>query len=355
MTSPGAAQQTSNQVIINLTMTEAKARAVPWQRGAGPSGPIGQLLDTKQITHRDLAWAVRAAYDPRVRQAAQTLLAYWIAQPETVEATRRYGPEVVLGSHYLADQELDHAGAVFFYGGFATGAGIFLVLIIVQSILSALIQGLAEGRLNPILILAIIFIVVVSGATAWWIYIQMRRHLSAFRAFRTGREGEEAALEKLRAALDNRWAIFRSLQLPGRKDDCDLILVGPGGVWLLEIKAYHGTVRAQGKRWERQTKGGWTVLDENPSQQVRRMAIRLNDFLQRQGIKRWVETAVVLAEPQPVSNFESSEVPVWLVAQLEERAVALSTRKPPTEAEIAQVVNMLKAAAAKSLEKETTV
>lgn len=353
MTSAGAAQQNPKQVVLNLTMTEAEARTVPWQ-GSGPSSPIGQLLDEKQISHRDLAWAVRHAFNPRVREAARTLLAYWIGAPETTEATLRYGPEVVLGSHYLADQEMDHAGQLFFYAGFAGGAGIFLVLIIAQSIVSAMIQGLAGGRLNPVLIAAIVFMVVAGGAIAWWLYKEMRRQLNAFRSFRAGREGEEATLEKLRAALDNRWTIFRSLQLPGRKDDCDLILVGPGGVWLLEVKAYRGTIRVQGKQWERQTTQGWAALDENPSQQVSRMAVRLNDFLQRQGINRWVETAIVLAEPQPISNLESSEIPVWLLPQLEEQAAKLSTRKPPTDKEIEQVVKIFKDTAAKQLDKEKT-
>jgi hypothetical protein len=287
-----------------------------------------------------------------VREAARTLLAYWIGQPETIETTGRYGPEVIVGSHYLAERELEHAGMFFAYAGFAYGAGILLLIDIVRSIVWPAIQGLAAGRLDPVLILVIIFTLVVGGGVAWWLYREMRRQLNAFRTFRAGREGEEATLEKLRAALNNRWTIFRSLQLPGRSDDCDLILVGPGGLWLLEVKAYRGTIRVQGKKWERQTKRGWTALDENPSEQVSKRAVRLNYFLQGQGINRWVETAIVLAEPQPVSNLEASVIPVWLLPQLEEHAAALSTRKPPTEKENEQIMNVLKEVAVKQLARE---
>ncbi len=84
----------SKRIVVELTMTVEEARKVIWQ-GGGPREPIGLLLDNNQIGYRDLAWAVDKAYNPRVRAAARTLLANWLGQPATIEATRRFGPEVI--------------------------------------------------------------------------------------------------------------------------------------------------------------------------------------------------------------------------------------------------------------------
>ena len=66
LTSP---PESAYQVTISLTMSLAAARQVIWQ-GRGPREPIGQLLDSKQIGYRDLAWAVDGAYKPEVPEAA---------------------------------------------------------------------------------------------------------------------------------------------------------------------------------------------------------------------------------------------------------------------------------------------
>ncbi|MBI5876096.1 MAG: NERD domain-containing protein [Chloroflexi bacterium] len=342
---------TPTRVSIDLTMSEAEARATLWQ-GRGPREPMGRMLDSKQLDSNDLAWAIGHAYNPQVRAAARTLLALWIGKPATEKETERFGPEVIIGSHYLEEQETDNLTQFAFYAGFGYGVvaiggcafGLPLIALFIISVIS--------GQPNAVLALELVAVLVVFGGVALELYRRMRRNALAFRSFRAGRKGEEAALEILRAALDNRWTIFRSLHVPGHQSDCDLILVGPSGVWLLEVKAYRGTLRVDGRRWERQTKRGWRTLEENPSDQVARNATRLNDFLQRQGIKRWIDTAIVLAEPQPISNLEGSEIPIWLLPQLENKVAKLTTRNLPNDADLAKIVKILTDVAAKQLAKE---
>ena len=151
--------------------------------------------------------------------------------------------------------------------------------------------------------------------------------------------------------LDNSWIIIRNLQLPDRKDDIDIALVGPGGVWALEVKAFRETVRVANGTWERQTKRGWKRLDKNPSKQVTDNAVRLNHFLQQQGITRWVEKAVILSEPQAISNFEHAE-DVWIQPQVESNVASLSTRTPPTEDEIKRIVGLFRELAMKQIATE---
>jgi hypothetical protein len=85
-----------------------------------------------------------------------------------------------------------------------------------------------------------------------------KQELDLYRSFRKGRQGEEAVVEKIRSALDNRWTIFRNLHLPDRKDDLDVVLVGPDGVWTVEVKAYEGTVRVANGSGRQTRKAGLT-------------------------------------------------------------------------------------------------
>ncbi len=57
----------------------------------------------------------------------------------------------------------------------------------------------------------------------------------------------------------------------------------------------------------------------------------------------------MLSEPQPISNFESSEAPIWLLPTIEETAANLSTRTPPNQKEIEQINLILEALADKQL------
>jgi hypothetical protein len=326
----------AKQVVVELTMTLEEARQVIWQ-GRGSHEPMGKLLDSKQLDRGDLAWAVDMGYEPKFREAARTLLAYSIGQP----GSSGYGPRVVEGSHYLEEQESLSMGIIMGLLGCVIGIAVANLAFAFQQILSGQNWlGVAIGLVITLLIIGLMF----------WFYI--KREVGKYRTFRFGREGEEEVVERLRASLDNRWTIFRNLHLPGHDDDIDIVLVGPGGVWAVEAKSSRATVRAQGMKWEMQKKSGWVDVRGNPSFQVTKDAKQLNDFLKRQGIVRWVERAIALAESQPITNFVNSEIPIWLLPTIEERAKNLSTRTPPTESEISKIVEILKDLATKQIAKE---
>ncbi len=333
----------SKQVIVNLTMTVEEARQVIWQ-GGGPREPVGHLLDTNQIGYRDMAWAVDKAYSPRVRAAARTLLAYWLGEPATLEATRRFGPEVIEGSHYLEDQEIDGLAYTVMY----MMTGLFVVFLAAWNAFQQILVNRAGPIPLPVTIVINLLIAAVAGL---WAYRKTMQEFLRWKNSRIGRKGEETVIESLRTSLDHHWTVFKNLRLPDRKDDIDIALVGPGGVWALEVKAFRETVRVVNGAWERQTKRGWKRLDKNPSKQATDNAVRLNRFLQQQGINRWVEKAVILSEPQAICNFEHAE-DVWILPQIEDKATNLSTRTPPTEDEAKRIVDLFRELATKQIAAE---
>lgn len=334
------AQRDSRRIVVELTMTVEEARQVNWYR-RGVWESFGRLLDTKQINERDLAYAVAQGNTPEVRASALTLLAHWLGQPATLEATKRYGPEVLEGSHYLEDKELESL----WVSGFTVGAFLLAVVMLVIQLLI-----LALGHKASMFVIGLNVVAGIAFFSAF--FYRIRRSISDYVSFRRGREGEDRVVEGLRTALDHSWTVFRNLRLPDRKDDLDIVLVGPGGVWVIEVKAYRGTLRFRNGKWERQTKTGWANLRENPSSQVTGNAKRLNDYLKRQGLVRWVERAVALAEAQPVSNFEANEIPIWLPPTIEDHVAKLATRTPPTEKELEQITALLKSLAERQIARE---
>ncbi len=113
-------------------------------------------------------------------------------------------------------------------------------------------------------------------------------------------------------------------------------------MWVVQVKATNAPLRVHEGQWQVRRGGHWVAAKPDPGAQVTRQATALNDFFKRQGITRFVECAIALAQPQPFDHFTSSEIPVWLPFDLEQRAQALATRRPPNADELGQINDLLR-------------
>lgn len=135
--------------------------------------------------------------------------------------------------------------------------------------------------------------------------------------YRKGQLGEERVLDMMYRVLDGNWWLFTNLELPGRKTDLDMVLVGPTGVWVIEIKALQGRYRNKGNHWEYEGRRWWPT-SFNPTKQVKRNAITLSHMLRSQRIEQWVSPALVWANPESEVVLEYPDVPVWTLEHLPE-------------------------------------
>src|SRR5262249_28170863 len=93
-------------------------------------------------------------------------------------------------------------------------------------------------------------------------------------------EREGGILTIINKALDGSWFLFQNVVLPGRKKaDLDSVLVGPTGVWVLEVKNFSGEYRNIGEHWEYRTGKCWKLDRSSPSRQAQNNAVRLSNFL----------------------------------------------------------------------------
>lgn len=356
-TSGASTAKPPERAVLTPMMSVAEAEQVPFQ--GRRKGPMGQLFRNGEIDAKDLLWELNNANRPDAREAARVLLIHHLGEPEVIQATQRYGPHVYGESKHLEEKQYDNLIDAILYGSIGSLLAAFVLTWVINSMSGILLNG------TPWLLglTVIVLLLIPSIPLAWWFNRRIQNKISEYRNYRSGREAEETVLEALRANLDNRWTIFRSVVLPGSDKhkgggDTDVILVGPSGVRVLEIKSHKSTLRVANTEWQYQTKNKWKTLRPDPSAQARGNAASLNDYLNRHGItKLWVEPVVVLTEPQPVTNFADRRR-IWLHFDLQSKIRDLSSgvnceAKPLDDANCRRIVSSLQKLVPKSANTET--
>jgi hypothetical protein len=322
-----ADDRAAQHVLVALPVPLEKARAEQWEIRYGPTvgakGTMGELLDSKTMDIVDLAYIIKRRPSPAKVAAALTLLAHQLGEPQTIKNALRYGPKVLGDNKYLEEQQYSSIFTAFIYGAL----GAFVVVGLSLTFLWNAAQRVFGGEYW--LVTATALLIVLIGLVlpiGWYARRKWTQELANFRAYRDGREGEEWTVDAVRATLDSRWTAFRGVKLPGRKSDIDLVLIGPPGVWALEIKSYNARIRVQGSKWEYLKGAKWRSLDGNPVGQVRTNAQQLRYFLEEHGVKLHVNAAVLITTPQQVSNFGPTDEPVWLSYEIENQLNQLNNQ-----------------------------
>jgi hypothetical protein len=321
-------------VALSTGMTLGQARAVNWSP-RNVNRPIGEALDEKIITLRDLAWAMESAFDARIRDAARTILITHLVGAEPKEPPPPL--KVIIGSDFSEWQE--RRSLLFF--SFVTGAALTLLLVLVIVDLAVLVFSVTykQQLFNQICFPLLVIVGIIWAVSRWNLGFADQAE-----QYRLGRWGEEDVVDQLRLLLDGRWTLFRNLEWPNRKwGDVDLVLVGPGGVWAFEVKAYSGQIRNIGDRWEKKGRWGWRRLTKHPGQQASRNAARLKEYLRDQGIDvGWVQAAVIWASEEGTLTVSDPATPVWTLEELPDHVEEIWQNRNLSEETVQKVVEVLR-------------
>jgi serine/threonine protein kinase len=115
--------------------------------------------------------------------------------------------------------------------------------------------------------------------------------------FEHERRGLEAIREKLPDADPWRaWSNFTFTANTGHVREVDLLVVAPGGVCMIELKNWHGSVINDNGTWVQTTPSGYRRAHGNPLHLVSRKARELAGLLGRNGKRVWVGEAVCFTE-----------------------------------------------------------
>ncbi len=183
--------------------------------------------------------------------------------------------------------------------------------------------------------------VVVQGSKYLW-----ESRWSHLPSFEQGREGEERVVNSLVNTLDKDWYIFRNFVLPTEDEDIDVVLVGPAGVFAMEVKACSGEVQFEKSRCYVRTAHGRLYRQRRGTNgQVRHSAIKLNGFLKEHGIdtQHFVKPMVVMAGELSVEA-ASTRADVCTVTNLRPRLGKLTSRPAFTPGQVRRIAGVLQTA-----------
>jgi hypothetical protein len=360
---------------MTLSVDKQKQEAVALEQGIVPlplqqaenttwtvrrPGPSRGRTDTMATLYRDadmdigdFAWIILNWSDPVKKRAAYTLLTDKLKQPQITQSVLRHGPEVLSGGTYLEEQQYESM----YFGLFSAFWGVVFGVLLIGSIVWGAAGLILQGHPWPATVsAAVIVIAILVTPIALYARYDFKKETRKSRDFRIGREGEAWVAERVSAKLDSRWTVFRNLKLPTHEGDCDFVLVGPPGIYVLEVKAYGGTLRVNNGVWEAQSGRKWRTLSQNPQAQATRGAVDIKNWLNRHNvIIPYVDKAVVLTKPQPSTAFATAKVPVWLHYDVDSQLAHLNdaTAKLDTEL-IEQTIAVLREAALGKTDKWTS-
>lgn len=331
-----------------MAMTIDEARATIWPFREFKGRTMGYLLDNQLISHNDLLFAIERAYAQyaHVREAARILLRHALEQQ--AKNVSPAGPLNVFSSERRSYAERRQLGLTLLQGvvfGFVLG---ILIAFVVISILNRPDRSEARESYNTVVvILGIIGVILLSGAVFFLQYSIFswidKRFERAIQRHRKGQLGEERILNVLYSLLDGRWWVFRNLELPGqRMGDIDLVLVGPTGVWALEVKAFDGEYRNVGDRWERRSGSRWLPAFGSPSSQAKKHAAALSHILQRHNVKQWITAVVVWANPDATLTVQNPSVLIWKIDQIANEVKNLPNDASSKDDRHTRIIDILK-------------
>jgi hypothetical protein len=195
-------------------------------------------------------------------------------------------------------------------------------------------------------------------AAAFSILYEWRHyHLRDLRGqLKSGLRGQRHMV-KLLSPLDDNYYLINNLQLPGRADDVDHLLVGPNGLFALETKNHRGRIFAENGQWyqakiSRNGRPQPKNPIRDPVQQLKRnvnylrICINHTDPELSRRTRLWIEGAVVFANPAasidlPAAVARRLPFPVLRARELPGYILGHVPRRPLSKQDVRAIVGMV--------------
>jgi hypothetical protein len=166
----------------------------------------------------------------------------------------------------------------------------------------------------------------------------------------------QSRIPEILSALGDDYYLLNNLQLPGRADDVDHMLIGPNGVFALEAKNHRGRIFWREGQWyqEKVSRQGRLQPEESirdPSRQLKRNVDYLRSCINRTdpGLSRrtrlWIEGAAVFTHPGvdvdlPKAVRKTLPFPVVEAGELPAHVLGHVPRHPHSKGNVRQIVSM---------------
>ena len=163
---------------------------------------------------------------------------------------------------------------------------------------------------------------------------------------RTQGAGGEAAARVVLRRLDDRFRVLGSVVI-GNKGDIDFVVVGPTGIWVVEVKSHKGRMRIEGGRILRNGK----AFDKNFIRQVWGATYALKDVLKRRLPERLrIQPVVVFSSKHAMVGIDLQKVEDAYVVGLDQlvRLIERQEVQRLTTDEVERIVDAIRMAIQKN-------
>lgn len=334
---------------IEVGISLERARSTLWPFGQHRNQPMGALVDARQLSLKDLGYAIENAWDEKVRKAATALSLVRLNQTVKEPTPSAGFVHVVSGGRSYAQRR--ESFYTLLQGAFIG----FLIAVAIYFLVSSSHRAgqpnpeatsLAEFVSRPGGIFSLVVGITILIFIGWLINFitdKINKRLDKeIEQYRRGQEGEDNVVQLIMQALDGNWHLFRNISIPGRnKGDLDLVLVGPPGIWALEVKNFRGEYRNIGEAWEWKNGKNWKAARRSPSRQADNSAIRLKSFLTADHVNVYVNSAVIWANSESQLTVENPSVAVWHYDRIPDELGNIWQSEKLSEAERNKIVEKL--------------
>lgn len=117
----------------------------------------------------------------------------------------------------------------------------------------------------------------------------MRKEESLMYKFRSGIIGEKLIGDEIKK-LDANYTVFQDVHVPGKKENIDFVVVGPTGIFAIEVKNHHGKVGFNGDELTLNDKS----FEKDFLRQTMREATSLHDYLVSSGVTNAFVTPIIV-------------------------------------------------------------
>jgi len=143
-------------------------------------------------------------------------------------------------------------------------------------------------------------------------------------------QAQKAIINFFDRQLERGYTLIRNMTLGKSGITIPMILLGPAGIFAINITHLRGRYEAKGGSWNVQSGDGYTPASPNLIQNTSRMARALQAFIERQGKKLPVSIEPVLIAAEPGLHIESvgSAVRVMMIDGIKPFVSGLSSGLP---------------------------
>jgi len=153
-------------------------------------------------------------------------------------------------------------------------------------------------------------------------------------------EGQKRVIAHLERNLEKGYTLIRNYTLGASEIVIPIALIGPAGIFVVNVTTLRGDYRAKGDAWETMQNGRFTPTNINLLTRTERLARALSAFIERQGVNLPIQIEPVILAADPGLHVESSRPLVRVVMRdaLDRWAASIAQSAPQLTVEVAHQI-----------------